>query len=84
MAHRYNSPLFFALKNDFEMAIHPEIQLIDFMKELPNTETLLELLKLAKEAEQKTRELYEKGDKFARKWELRLAKNNNLLEKIEK
>ncbi len=42
------------------------------MNELPDTTTLLELLQLAKEAEQKTRELDEKGNQFVQKWENRL------------
>lgn len=42
------------------------------MKELPDEKTLLELLELAKDAEQKARELYEMGEAFAQKWERRL------------
>lgn len=42
------------------------------MKELPDEQTLLELLKLAKDAEQKARELNEMGERFSQKWLPRL------------
>jgi hypothetical protein len=42
------------------------------MKELPDEQTLLELLKIAKDAEQKARELSEMGEQFHQKWLLRL------------
>jgi hypothetical protein len=42
------------------------------MKELPDEQTLLELLKLAKNAEQKARELNEMGEQFSQKWLPRL------------
>ena len=38
------------------------------MKELPDKTILLELLDLAKDAEQKAKELYEMGEKFNKKW----------------
>lgn len=44
------------------------------MKELPDEKTLLELLELAKDAEQKAKELYEMGEAFAKKWEPRLER----------
>ena len=44
------------------------------MKELPDETTLLELLDLAKDAEQKARELYEMGEKFNQKWEQRFER----------
>ncbi len=42
------------------------------MNELPDTQTLLEMLVLAKEAEQKMREVNEKAEQFAQKWESRM------------
>ncbi|WP_013320543.1 hypothetical protein [Gloeothece verrucosa] len=50
------------------------------MNKLPDTKTLLELLKIAKEAEQKTRELFEKGETFAQKWESRLEVKRKIVE----
>lgn len=43
------------------------------MKQLPDEKTLLELLQLAKDAEQKAREMSEMGKAFAQKWQYRLA-----------
>lgn len=51
------------------------------MNELPDTQTLLELLTIAKKAEQKTRELLEKGEKFAQKWESRLEAQSKTVER---
>lgn len=50
------------------------------MNELPDTQTLLELLKIAKEAEQKTRDLLEKGEKFSQKWESRLEARRKIVQ----
>lgn len=43
------------------------------MKQLPDEKTLLELLQLAKDAEQKARELSGMGEAFAQKWQYRLT-----------
>lgn len=43
------------------------------MKQLPDENILLELLRLAKDAEQKAREMSEMGEAFAQKWQYRLA-----------
>jgi hypothetical protein len=39
------------------------------MKELPDTKTLIELLRMAKEVEEKARELYYMGEKLGNEWE---------------
>lgn len=49
------------------------------MKELPDEQTLLELLKLAKDAEQKARELNEMGERFHQKWLPRLEGRRKIL-----
>jgi hypothetical protein len=49
------------------------------MKELPDTKTLIELLQMAKEAEEKTRELYNMGEAFRLKWEEKLKDRPNLV-----
>ncbi len=49
------------------------------MKELPDTKTLLELLQMAKEAEEKARELYHMGVEFHREWEERLKDRPKLV-----
>jgi hypothetical protein len=46
------------------------------MKELPEEQTLIELLQFTKEAEQKVRELDTMGEKFTQKWENRLKNRN--------
>ncbi|MGH2415298.1 MAG: hypothetical protein ACRDEA_16740 [Microcystaceae cyanobacterium] len=51
------------------------------MKELPDEKTLLELLQLAKEGEQKARELDQMGETFAQKWEQKL-KNRPVTKKV--
>ena len=43
------------------------------MKKLPKEQVLIELLQLAKDAEQKARELEQMGEKFSQKWENRLS-----------
>lgn len=43
------------------------------MKQLPDEKTLLELLQLAKDAEQKAREMSDIGEVFVQKWQHRLA-----------
>ena len=43
------------------------------MKQLPDEKTLLELLQLAKDAEQKARQMSEMGEAFAQKWQYRLT-----------
>ena len=50
------------------------------MKELPNTKNLLELLQLAKEAEDKARELCHMGVKFRQEWETKLEERQKLVE----
>lgn len=52
------------------------------MKELPDEKTLLELLELAKAAEEKARELYEMGEAFAQKWESRLKDRQAVTQKV--
>ncbi|MGK7946036.1 MAG: hypothetical protein AB4058_16360 [Microcystaceae cyanobacterium] len=42
------------------------------MKDLPDTKTLIELLQMAKEAEEKARELDHIGEAFCLKWEEKL------------
>ena len=49
------------------------------MKELPDEQTLLELLLLAKDAEQKARELNEMGERFSQKWLPRLEGRRKIL-----
>ena len=49
------------------------------MKELPDEQTLLELLKLAKDAEQKARELNEIGEQFSQKWLPRLEARRKII-----
>jgi hypothetical protein len=49
------------------------------MKELPDEQTLLELLKLAKDAEQKARELNEMGERFNQKWLTRLEGRRKII-----
>ncbi|WP_181256754.1 hypothetical protein [Merismopedia glauca] len=51
------------------------------MKELPDEQTLLELLKLAKDAEQKARELNEIGEQFSQKWLPSLESGRKILKK---
>ncbi|WP_013320892.1 hypothetical protein [Gloeothece verrucosa] len=46
------------------------------MKELPDTQTLLELLQAAKEAEEKAKQLYEMGVEFRQEWEEKLKGRN--------
>ncbi len=43
------------------------------MKQLPDDLTLLSLLQLAKDAEQKARVMSEMGEAFAQKWQQQLA-----------
>ena len=43
------------------------------MNQLPDEKTLLELLQLAKDAEEKAREMSEMGEAFAHKWQYRLT-----------
>ena len=43
------------------------------MKQLPDEKTLLELLQLARDAEQKAKEMSEMGKAFAQKWQYRLT-----------
>jgi hypothetical protein len=50
------------------------------MKELPDPKTLLELLQMAKEAEGKTRKLYEMGVEFRQEWEGKLEARHKLAE----
>lgn len=50
------------------------------MKELPDTKTLLELLQLAKEAEDKARKLYEMGVEFRQEWEGKLKERQKIVE----
>lgn len=54
------------------------------MKELPETKILLELLELAKDAEQKARELYEIGEKFGQKWEHQLKERHKTIGQKQK
>lgn len=49
------------------------------MKELPDTKELLELLQMAKEAEEKARELYQMGVEFHEKWEEKLKDRPKLV-----
>jgi hypothetical protein len=49
------------------------------MKELPDTKILLELLQMAKEAEDKARELYHMGEAFRLKWEEKLKDRPKLV-----
>ena len=49
------------------------------MRELPDEQTFLELLKLAKDAEQKARELNEMGEQFNQKWLSRLKSRRKII-----
>lgn len=49
------------------------------MKDLPDTKTLLELLQMAKEAEEKARELSKMGEEFQLKWEEKLKDRPKLV-----
>ena len=49
------------------------------MKDLPDTKTLLELLQMAKEAEEKARELDEMGEVFGQESEEKLKDRKTIL-----
>ena len=53
------------------------------MKQLPDEKTLLELLQLAKDAEQKASEMSDMGEAFAQKWQHRLATKKTAAQKPE-
>ncbi|MCL1470459.1 hypothetical protein [Argonema antarcticum] len=52
------------------------------MKQLPDEKTLLELLEVAKEAEQKMREAGERIEAFSQKWEGRLKDRQAVTQKV--
>ena len=52
------------------------------MKKLPKELDLIELLQLAKETEQKARDLNQMGEKFAQKWETCLEDRNKNVHKL--
>lgn len=49
------------------------------MKELPDEQTLLELLNMAKDAEQKARQLDEMGEQYSQKWLPRLESRKKVI-----
>jgi hypothetical protein len=54
------------------------------MKNLPDETILQELLELAKNAEQKAKELSEMGETFSQKWKSRLSSPTNKLGQKQK
>ncbi len=52
------------------------------MKELPDEKILLELLELAKAAEEKAKELHQMGEAFAQKWESQLKDKQAMKQKV--